>query len=600
MPPRLTPLSALRTAPPVALPPRGDVVWAIARARNALRRPGRLLLLAGVLAVATAATLVFVPRRAQREARTLLPDASLWRDTVPLAERLHDRQAALAAATAAFAAARDSAIRQAELAAAPPPPLPPEQVARRDSLAQVVDELERALERVAVAPLLASYRTLGETRALRDVPQVRAVLDTLAAVERQRETFGTEGGADPVYVALTARANELGRRLQAVARDTLDAASAALDALRRPRMARHPLLALPPVDTLAPLARLTTAREEVRLALDSLDLARASNREYARQVAAARRREMAAAPPLAVLVAALVVGTALAYLIALASEIARPRVGGVREVERLTGTRVLALAGPRHEVAEWNRRRTDQESARGLVRPGSRTYRMLYLHLSATGMRVPIVTVTGPDPTVLGVVAVNLAVAAAADGRGTLLVDLDAEQAVASRVLRLPPGPGVTDVRAGRIAWPEGVSSIPVGRDRLLDVIGSGTRRPGVARQAREGGAAAAGGAPDESDPGALRRALTRMARRYDFAVLSAPLAEVRLGDAGLIALPDTLVCARVGITTHRALRDAVLAVSGSGLRVAGIVLWDGALPEVGSHQSSGVRRQYRVPGTKY
>src|SRR5690606_24836270 len=99
-------------------------------------------------------------------------------------ERLHDRQAALAAATAAFAAARDSAIRQAELAAAPPPPLPPEQVARRDSLAQVVDELERALERVAVAPLLASYRTLGETRALRDVPQVRAVLDTLAAVER--------------------------------------------------------------------------------------------------------------------------------------------------------------------------------------------------------------------------------------------------------------------------------------------------------------------------------------------------------------------------------------------------------------------------------
>jgi len=525
-----------------------------------------------LLGVATVALLVFLPRQAERAARTLLPDESEWRDTVPLAEALAARQEAFATEQARLAAARDSALRQAALAAAPAPALPPEQRARRDSLERVAGELSRSLERVQVAPLLASYRGLGETEALRAEPAVRAVLDSLLDVERQRETYGTEGGTDPVYVALTARANELGRRLQSTARERLAGDREALSVIRQPRAARHPLLELPPVDTLAALSRLTSARDDLRVATDSLEIARLANREYASRLATARRRELAAAPPLAVLLAGLVVGLALAYFVSFLREVVRPRVGGLREVERITGSRVLAIAGPRHEVPEWNRRRSDLENQMHLVQPGSRVYRTLYLHLSATGATVPIVTVSGPDPLVNGVVGANLAAAAASDGRGTLLVDLDTTHSVSSRVLRLALDPGVTDVRAGTIAWTEGVSSIPIGRDRLMDVITSGT-------QGREGDAGSAP-APDEPSAPVLRRSLTRMARRYDLAVLVAPVEEARRGDAGLIAMPDVLICAQVGATTHRALHDAVQAARGGGLRLRGIVLWDGPTPK--------------------
>src|SRR5690606_27904860 len=86
-----------------------------------------------------------------------------------------------------------------------------------------------------------------------------------------------------------------------------------------------------------------------------------------------------------------------------------------------------------------------------------------------------------------------------------------------------------------------------------------------------------AGGAPPESTQ--LRGDRTRMARRYDLAVLSASLGEARRGDQGLIAVPDVLVCARVGETTHEELRAAVEDTRGGGLRVHGIVLWVGPAP---------------------
>ena len=46
--------------------------------------------------------------------------------------------------------------------------------------------------------------------------RARLLLDSLTEVEREREAFGTTGGADPVYVALTSRAAEIGRAIQAV------------------------------------------------------------------------------------------------------------------------------------------------------------------------------------------------------------------------------------------------------------------------------------------------------------------------------------------------------------------------------------------------
>src|SRR5437764_6949348 len=64
-------------------------------------------------------------------------------------------------------------------------------------------------------------------------PCVRALLDPLAEVDKDREGFGTSGGADPVFVALTSRATEIGRAIQVIAeqrRDTLRAVAGRLAA----------------------------------------------------------------------------------------------------------------------------------------------------------------------------------------------------------------------------------------------------------------------------------------------------------------------------------------------------------------------------------
>src|SRR5690606_23437087 len=108
---------------------------------------------------------------------------------------------------------------------------------------------------------------------------------------------------------------------------------------------RNPLLDLPAIDTTGAYSRLASAELQSRIARDSLDLARISNAEYARRLAAARRREMAAAPPLAVLAGGLVAGCVLGFLVAFAREAALPRIGGVREVEGIAGARVLVLVG---------------------------------------------------------------------------------------------------------------------------------------------------------------------------------------------------------------------------------------------------------------
>lgn len=577
MSPRLTPLSAVRPAPSSetgggsagssARQRFTDPAWLTTRARNVLGEPVRLLALSGALAVLTILVLILLPRQAERAASTLRPDERSWTDTLPLHEANLARRVALAAAQREFDAVRDSALRQAMLHRAPRILQSPDDARRRDSLVRVSSELSRSLDRVHGAPLSASYRALAETESMRADPVARALLDTLVQVERQRESYGGEAGADPVYIALTDRANEIGRRLEAIASARLSGDRGIIAEMGQPEdQNRNPLLDLPAIDTTGAYSRLASAELQSRIARDSLDLARISNAEYARRLAAARRREMAAAPPLAVLAGGLVAGCVLGFLVAFAREAALPRIGGVREVEGIAGARVLVLVGTIRGEPELRRRRSDLDSRLTLVKPGARSYRMLYHHLSATGASVPIVTVTGPEPSVSGVVAVNLAVAAASEGRGTLLVDLDPVDAVASRSLLQPLEPGVTDVRAGRLTWPGAVSSMPVGRDRLLDVITAGRRNPAPV---------------PEGEPGTpvLRGDLTRMASRYDLAVLSASLEEARKGDHGLIAVPDVLLCVRVGETTHQELRSVVADARGAGLRVAGIVLWAGRPP---------------------
>src|SRR5690606_18880043 len=98
--------------PAIARPHRTDIVWVSARARNVLRQPAGTLLRALLIALATMAVLVFLPRQSQRQAALMLPDESEWVDTLPLSRSLAVRRDALQRAEAELAATRDSAFRQ--------------------------------------------------------------------------------------------------------------------------------------------------------------------------------------------------------------------------------------------------------------------------------------------------------------------------------------------------------------------------------------------------------------------------------------------------------------------------------------------------------
>src|SRR5581483_4475284 len=173
-------------------------VWLTARARNAVHRPVFIGAVGVGTFIATIVALVLAPQQARRMSQLTPPDAGVRPDTAPFVAALGGARARLTAAESSLAYAR------AHVAAAPAPradTLSPLAVRQRDSLSAAVNDLDGFLTRAESAPLTASYRALAEAPALSGNARVKTLLDSLTQVERDRESFGTTGGADPVYVA---------------------------------------------------------------------------------------------------------------------------------------------------------------------------------------------------------------------------------------------------------------------------------------------------------------------------------------------------------------------------------------------------------------
>ncbi|MFL5578392.1 MAG: hypothetical protein ACJ79S_20755 [Gemmatimonadaceae bacterium] len=568
--------------------------WIASRTRNAIRRWLLVLSTGATTFVVALVALVLVPRQASRSARIMMPAEGARPDTGRPAIALVRARLAFAAADSALAAARDAA-RRAPVAASPVDTFPPELVARRDSLTVAIGSLNRLLARAENAPLPASYRALGESREMRYVPRVRALLDSLADIEREREAFGAVNGVDPIFVALTARVTEVGRAIQDLAQERRAAlrrelaplrptppqpppaipASTAVsttDSLQRDSTAsvRQQIAPLPPLatipDTVVRAARADSARRSLARAEQQFAEAQRRNAEFERRVERARELANVAAPPVALLAAALVLGAVTGFIVSLLVEMRHPRVADVREAERLAGARVIATIRPHPPTPERGRRRADRETS-PLIDTGAEGYRMLYLHVSATGSAIPLITATGDDANIVATVAANLAAASAYEARTTLLVDADLGAGAVSGVLRLPPEPGLATVINERADWAEVVQLAVVGRDRTLDVIPSGVWATGrvVSPEAAE----------------RVRRDLTRVACRYDFAVLVADEAHAERGATSMVPGPDVIIVARVGYTPLSWLASAVEGLGRAGTRVRGVVLWDTEPPQI-------------------
>jgi Mrp family chromosome partitioning ATPase len=535
-------------------------LWMAARARNALRRVVVFGIVGGVVFIAALIAFVLVPRNASRKALAVAAQIEAKNDSSP-AVAARDRY--LAAVTAV-----DSVLDAARRAANPVPApvidtFPPAVRAQRDSLGAELATLNRLIDRAENAPLPTSYRALAASPEVAADPRVRILLDSLAGIERDRNAFGAVGTVDPVYLALTSRANAIGRSIQAVA-DAKRGEIRGKLALIRPT---SPPVVKPTitVDTAKLLAQRATAQQSYTVAARQVDQIRTRNSRIDRESARARELSNVGAPPWAMLAAAVVLALAVGFAASFGTELKRPHIADPREAEQVSGARVLTVVRPPEVVVERSRRQADVE-APPLIDVVSESYRTLYLHIASVEASVPIVTITGDDPGIVATVAANLAASAAYEARSTLLVDVDPTTCSVASVLRIRPDPGLSGIITGTATWPEAIVPTTIGRDRPLDVLPSGTRRSGL---------------PESNVVEEVKRELARMQRRYDFIIIAAPTSYVQRSASSIIPAPDVILCARIAHTTVGGLKTAVDTLRGADMRIHGLVLWDAEMPQL-------------------
>src|SRR4051812_35305279 len=168
-------------------------VWLTARARNAVHRPVFIGSVGAGAFVAVLVALILAPQQVRRVTQDPVVPAGTAPDTTAFSSALAHARSRLTVANSSLGFARSHAM------SAPKPAvdtLGPQLIARRDSLTAAVNDLDGFITRVEAAPQSASYRALAESPQMAGAPRVKALLDSLAEVEHERDAFGNTGGTD--------------------------------------------------------------------------------------------------------------------------------------------------------------------------------------------------------------------------------------------------------------------------------------------------------------------------------------------------------------------------------------------------------------------
>lgn len=553
--------------------------WMGARARNVLQRPWRMLVMWTVLFTAVLLAYLFLPAGARGVARLIFQDEITWRDTTVLVMREQSARRALALSDSAVSQARR--LTAASLALSVGGPASEEERARMASAQREGGELTRLIQRAEGAPLPESFRALAAAPGLQDDARVRALVDSVEMIDRERDDLGAGATVDPVFVALTTQLNETGRRIVEIAQGRLavlrrqaapavrDPIVAVIDSLSG-AAAPDSMAAVTLPDSLPVMQARARALANLERAERSLAAARVAN--AAADTAAARERARLQLAPIPVLaVGAGIIAFALAFALALLDEMRSPRVADAQEAERLTELRVLGVARVRPIPADRTRRAADRQLP-AILDPTFDAYRVLSWHLTSQWPRDGIVTVTGDNVLVAATVAANLAAVLANDARVTLLVDAELGSEPVSALLGLAPSPGLAAVVENRRKWSEALVPVVVGRGRTMDVLPAGGRQKALG--------------PAESQ--ALVTEVQRASRRHDATIVITGLDGARRFRAG----DDVIVCATQTRTRLATLARTVASLMDGGGRVRGVVLWNGPLPRI----ASDARIAFRPP----
>jgi len=492
-----------------------------------------------------------------------------------LAKAVAGANSRIAATELALSAARTKAAVLSQ--AANDTLLDPVLAARRDSLSRRLAGLEALLARTETAPLAASYRALAESPELSGHASVKVLLDSLTDIERERDASATSGGADPVFVALTARATEIGRALQNIGvsqRDTLRNAISSIAPPARPSAAE-----LAQADTMRRIVARDSANAALATATAQLASARVRLEDLDRR--AERARALAnplSAPPYALLASAIVFGMVLGFGAALTQELRRPRIADAREAERVAGARVISVIRPRPPSPERGRRMADRVAPPHIY-PGNDAHQLVWLFVGPPASALLMLTVSGENSLIAAIVAANLGAVAAEEARNVIVIDTDTQLSPVSSALRIAAQPGLQDIIDGRVSWPEATQHATIGRDRVIDVVPSGVGlAPADVRQVSD----------------LLRRDAARMARHYDTILISASKELTLSGLPGVLPRHDVIYCAKLGSTPHSELKNAIQSIRLAGGNPLGIVLWDDVdpAPIAPAERAAGVRPQ--------
>lgn len=461
-------------------------------------------------------------------------------------------------------------------------------VAQARALPGVASPSARAVAspNAAVAELtrrVEAARRLRTTEALLDVtshpavsggPRMRALADSLRALDAER--LAAPGTPDVLARApLVAR---LGNSIIAIGANRI-------------RLLQESAAAIPPspapstiaatggaiaVDTLVLSAALTAARDTLARTRRTHDSLTAAMRSLDGAAVPAARPLAARLVPALVILAMLVAGLALRLVAALRAEMQAPTLADAAEAERLTGLRTLTTV--RDALLDGPAR----------FKPsGVDPFRMLYLSLTATGTRARTAVVVGPDPEISAATGARLAIAAAADHRNTLIVDLDAANIALSRTFRERAEPGLRDVLARAFTWREVARPVGSSDGLPITLLPAGTERD-------------VPGAGPEFE--ALMAEFERFRGQFELTLAVSPSADLDLAMA-LVSGSPVLLTAVAGETSL----DALIAVADSqraaGRKLAGLVIWDAPRPYLPTRAELVAqlsKRKGRTPGGSF
>ena len=534
-----------------------ESAWLSSRARNAVRRPIFIGLVAAIVVALAALSIVLAPKNRRAMGPTALA-TDIQIDTVALQEALARANTRVASAESALVVVRrDVANYNAQPAV---DSVSPALIARHDSLANRLNELSGLIGKVETVPLPSSYRELAASPTMITNGQVAALVDSLTEIERERDAFGGAAGADPMFIALTSRATDIGHAIETIATARRDSLRAQIDRILTPTRQVAKARAAAP-DTMPWIAERDSARSAVAVATADLENAHAALELQRQEKERAKEITAISASPFAMIVAAAVFGIVFGFGGALQMELRRPTVSDASEVEKATGARVMAVVIPQAGGAEFDRRKSDR-LAPGYLDPKLESYQLAYLHLEQSAASPDVVTVLGDDPDVCAIVTMNLAAIAAEDARSVLVVDSAGRGDAIRSVLPFSPSADVSDLIGGIATWVDATAHVAVGRDRTIDVV-TGTRSAAPAGLIELG-----------------QRERQRLGKHYDSVFIIGSLDLV----GAIVENPfveGTILTATAGRTRLTKLVDAARALRGAGRQLFGVVLWDGAPPHL-------------------